>query len=101
MGHIRGKGEFKLDFVCVKLTLADGNTMRAVVLAVSEIRSPTHIMAGVALENGTVTQMPIRRDVFLAAQVSGDVVTFVEAPDQSGKLVLLGEKSVLDWDRSR
>jgi len=100
MPHVRGTGEFKVDFVCIKLGLANGQPMRALVISVAEIGSPTHLMAGLVLENGTTQQMPIRRDVFLAAQVADEKVCLVEAAGSDGPMSIFGSNGkVLRWDR--
>lgn len=104
MAQVKGNGRFKLDFPCIKLTLANGRPMRALVITVAEPKPgevSTHIIAGLALENGETMQMPIRRDLFLAAQVANEVVTMVEGTGEGdGTLTLFGANGrKLTWDR--
>lgn len=72
--------EFRLEFACVKVKTADGGELRALVLAVAPIPgNNTHIMAGLAFENGAMVTKPILKFEYEIGQIRG--VTLVEASD--------------------
>lgn len=80
---MKSKGQFRLDFACVKVRGMDAQEMRALVLAVSEIPgSKTHVLAGLALENGAMIQKPIPKIDFELGQRNG--VTLIEVADVQG-----------------
>ena len=86
---------FSLEFICIPYTPPAGRTVRALILAVAEIGDPIFVTAALCTDEGQVLQAPIRRDLFIAAQDSGESVTCVEA-DTDGKIVDTNINRLLD-----
>lgn len=82
------KREFRLQLACTRIHLANGESMRALILSVAEMDPPQRdwILAGLALENGKNVVKPIQRADFIAAQ--GTTVTLTETRGMAGAPLL-------------
>ena len=89
-GKLLGRPKFRLSFTAIDIPVADGTSTRAAVISVSEIGSPTHVMAALALVNGVIQQQVISRTDFNAAKLANKAITLIEKTEEKGRLTLFG-----------
>jgi hypothetical protein len=103
--HVRSThgARFKLEFVCIQETLASGGTVRALVLAQSEIPGdPNHLHVALAYEGGGQPMHKIiRRQLFNNAVLKHEVVSLVESESAEAPGMLIGRDGIpIKFERS-